>query len=176
MKAIPLAAAMTVALMCGAAAHAQSANAPMGSAATGVAGTTNPQDALVNPAPTAGKKGKVARQDDTDSGSAKRLGSTGIAGTTNPTDAIANPAPMAGKDGKVARQDDTDSGSAKRLGKTGIGGTTSKLDNVSPAPEAGMPKTAQERADMKAAKAEKRAANKSKKTMSDEDATLKGGQ
>ncbi|MGH8805530.1 MAG: hypothetical protein ACREXN_12340 [Polaromonas sp.] len=158
MKVMPLAAAMTAALVFGAAAQAQSGAAATSNTATGIGGTTKAQDALVNPAPMAGKDGKVARQNDGDSGSAKRLGATGIAGTTSPQDALVNPAPTAGKDGKVARQNTTDSGSAKNLGATGIGGTTSKLDNMSPAPEGGKAMTAEERAAAKAAKAEKKAA------------------
>ena len=54
MKAIPLAATVAAALMFGAAAHAQYGSAPVGNAPSGIAGTTKPQDAIVNPAPTAG--------------------------------------------------------------------------------------------------------------------------
>jgi hypothetical protein len=167
MKAIPLAAAMTAALMLVAPAQAQTGSATMNNAPTGIGGTTNGKDAT-NPDPRAGNgsSARAGADGNTNSGSGMNLGATATPGTTKGKDNV-SPEPMAGNgsSARMGMQGTTDM-SPQDPNMTHTPGTTNSKDNVSPSPMAGKGMTAEERAtaqaDRKASKAAKRASRMKK--------------
>ncbi|MEO6017860.1 MAG: hypothetical protein ABIP46_11435 [Polaromonas sp.] len=159
MKSIPLAAAMTAAMLFGAVAHAQSGT-------TTPPGSTKPQDAVT---PTPGNSSMPARTDaNNSSGNPVAKSATMTPGTTKAQDNV-SPSPTAGNGSSTRMAAPGMNGSMPAdPNKTGIGGTTKAQDNVSPAPMGGMAKDADARtmakSDKKSTRAAKRAARKAKKT------------
>lgn len=164
-KTIPLAAALTAALMLGGFAQAQTTNSG-GSAAIGTTatpGSTNKKDNVM-PEPGAGNgaTGRAGASANTSSGGAASMGAMGTPGTTNKKDNV-SPEPSAGRMGSTGSAAAVVPGTTDLTpaasNQTGIGGTTNQKNNVSPSPSAGNGMDASAR---KQAKANKKAQKKVK--------------